>query len=188
MQCCRVKSAWMCAKSLQSCLTICNPMGYRPPGTSVHGILQAGILEWVAMPSSRGSSRSRDQTCVSHNSCIAGGFFTGEPSGKPKQEYLPQNCKTSFFPSSATNLPVIWCKPLNTPGSQFPHLKSSQRPSLTVISLVFYQLNSQNTGMMYQFTLIAESIEKTTIKSTEAKGDLGGSQNDVTRVTLRLSW
>ena len=37
----------------QSCLTLCDPMDYSPPGSSVHGILQAGILEWVAMPSSR---------------------------------------------------------------------------------------------------------------------------------------
>ena len=44
------------AKSLQSCLTLCDPMGYSPPGSSVHGILQARILEWVVMPSSKGSS------------------------------------------------------------------------------------------------------------------------------------
>ena len=43
----------VCAKSLQSHLTPCNPMDCRLPGSSVHGILQAGILEWVAMPSSR---------------------------------------------------------------------------------------------------------------------------------------
>ena len=49
------------------------PMVCSPPGFSVHGILQARILEWVAMPFSRGSSQSRDQTCVS---CIAGRFFT----------------------------------------------------------------------------------------------------------------
>ena len=40
------------------------------PVSSVHGVLQATILEWIAMPSSRGSSRPRDQTCVSHVSCI----------------------------------------------------------------------------------------------------------------------
>ena len=45
-------------------------MDYGPPGFSVHGILQARILEWVAMPSSRGSSRPRDWTHVSHVSCI----------------------------------------------------------------------------------------------------------------------
>ena len=49
------------------------PMDCSPPGSSVHGILQARILEWVDMPSSRGSSQPRDQTQVSP---IAGGFFT----------------------------------------------------------------------------------------------------------------
>ena len=61
------------AKSLQSCLTMCNPMDCNPPGFSGHGILQARILEWVALPSSRGSSRLKDRTRVS---CIAGRFFT----------------------------------------------------------------------------------------------------------------
>ena len=46
----------VCAESLQLCLTLCNPMDYHPPGSSVHGILQARILEWAAIPSSRGSS------------------------------------------------------------------------------------------------------------------------------------
>ena len=50
----------------------CNPMDRSLPGCSVHGILQAGILECVAMPSSRGSSWPRDQICISHGSCIAG--------------------------------------------------------------------------------------------------------------------
>ena len=58
------------AKLLQSSTTLCNPMVCSPLGPSVHGILQARIPEWVAMPSSRGSSRSRDQTCVSNISCI----------------------------------------------------------------------------------------------------------------------
>ena len=46
----------MCVKSPQSCLTLCDPMDCSPPGSSVHGILQARIFEWVAMPFSRGSS------------------------------------------------------------------------------------------------------------------------------------
>ena len=46
----------------QSCPTLCNLTDCRPPGSSVHGLLQARILEWVAMPSSRGSSWPRDQT------------------------------------------------------------------------------------------------------------------------------
>ena len=51
-----------CAKLLQSCLTLCDPMNYSPPGSSVHGIHQARDLKWVAMPSSRGSSWPRDHT------------------------------------------------------------------------------------------------------------------------------
>ena len=57
----------------QSCLTLCGPVDCSSPGSSVRGVLQARILEWVVMPSSRGSSQLRDQTQVSH---FAGGFFT----------------------------------------------------------------------------------------------------------------
>ena len=56
----------------QSCPTPCNPVDYSPSGSSVLGILQARILEWVAIPFSRGSSQSRDRTWVSW---IAGRFF-----------------------------------------------------------------------------------------------------------------
>ena len=49
-------SVRMCAQLLQSCPTLCNPVDWSPPGSSVHGILQAGILVWVAVPSSKGSS------------------------------------------------------------------------------------------------------------------------------------
>ena len=59
-----------CVKSLQLCLTLCNPVDCRPPSFSVHGILQARTLEWFAMPSSRRSSWPSDQTCVSYISCI----------------------------------------------------------------------------------------------------------------------
>ena len=53
------------AKSLQSCPTLCDPMDCSPPNSSVHWILQARIVEWVAVPSSRGSSPPRDWTHVS---------------------------------------------------------------------------------------------------------------------------
>ena len=58
---------------VQLCLTVCNSLDCSPQGSSVHGILRARILEWIAILFSRGSSRPRDQTQVS---CIAGGFFT----------------------------------------------------------------------------------------------------------------
>ena len=57
----------------QSCLTLCNPVNCSLPGSSILGILQARILEWVAISFSRGSSRPRDQTQIS---CIAGRLFT----------------------------------------------------------------------------------------------------------------
>ena len=63
---------WFCESESISCSVVSNSLS--PPGSNVYGILQARILEWVAaIPFSRGSSWSRDQTQVS---CIAGRFFT----------------------------------------------------------------------------------------------------------------
>jgi len=69
----------MHAKLLQSCPTLCNPMDCNPSGSSVHGILQARTLGWVAISSSRGSSQSRDQTWLTWLSNLT----TTEPPGKP---------------------------------------------------------------------------------------------------------
>ena len=63
------------AKLLQSCPTLCNPRDCSLPGSSVHGILQARILELVAMPSSKGSSLCRDQTGSLAISCIGSQFL-----------------------------------------------------------------------------------------------------------------
>ena len=68
-----VSSLTVCVLAAQSCLTLCDPMDYSLPGSSVHEILQATILEWVTICFSRGSSRPRNGTWVS---CIAGRFFT----------------------------------------------------------------------------------------------------------------
>ena len=70
----------------QLCLTFCDPKDCSPPCSSVHGILQERILEWVAMPSSRGSSQPRNRTRISS---MAGASFATEPLGKPlTQVYL----------------------------------------------------------------------------------------------------
>ena len=69
----------LCAKQLQSRLTRCDLVDCSPPGSSVHGVLQARILEWVPMPSPRGSSWSRGWNWVS---CIAGRFFTNGATRK----------------------------------------------------------------------------------------------------------
>ena len=66
----------------QSCLTLCNPMDCSQQDSSVHGILQARILEWVAIPFSRGSSSPRDQTPT-----LQADSLLSEPPGKPKVKY-----------------------------------------------------------------------------------------------------
>ena len=60
----------MCAKSFQLCPTLCDPMDCISAGSSVHGILQARILEWIAMSHPRASSQPRDQSCISYMSCV----------------------------------------------------------------------------------------------------------------------
>ena len=71
--CWPMSSPRVASEATQSCLTLCNPMDCRLPDSSVHGIFQARVLEWVAISFSRGSSRPRDWTWVS---CIAGRCFT----------------------------------------------------------------------------------------------------------------
>ena len=106
---CSLPLVHACMLSLQSCPTLCDPMDYSLPGSSVHGILQARILEWVAMPSSRGSSLPRDWTCVSSTSCIGRCFFfffflttstTWEASRvkmDPSQEAQPKDLSLSLL-------------------------------------------------------------------------------------------
>ena len=81
------------SKVAQSCLTLCDSMGYSLPGSSVHGTSQARVLEWVAISFSRGSSQPRDWTPVS---CIADRHFTAwatreAPGGLsvPLSKFLP---------------------------------------------------------------------------------------------------
>ena len=80
------KSVYVCAKSLQSCLTLCDPMDCSLPGSSDQGIFQARTLEWVALPSFRGSSWCRDRTWVSL--CLlhwqAGSIPLAPPGNTPK--------------------------------------------------------------------------------------------------------
>ena len=87
----RSKKKYVCfrAKSLQLCLMFCNPMDCSPPGSSVHGIIQSRLLEWVAIPFSRGSSWLRDGTRVAYAFCT--GRFCSlplVPSGKPINEEI----------------------------------------------------------------------------------------------------
>ena len=88
----------------------CNPMACSLPGSSVHGILQARILEWVAMPSSWGSSSPKDQTHSLVSPALAGRFFSTSatweaPTGRDKRKYhfwRPMICFRSIIWSSAS--------------------------------------------------------------------------------------
>ena len=79
-----IPAAACCCLIAKPCLTLCDPMDSSPPGSSVHGILQARILEWVTISFSRGSSWPREQTHI----CSAGRFFTTEPPGKPEWDTI----------------------------------------------------------------------------------------------------
>ena len=85
-------------------------MDYSPLGSSIHGILQAKIMEWVAIPFSRGSSQPRDQTQVSR---IPGGFFTAEPPGISFFRGFPGGTVVKNLPANAGDSGSI-------PGSEDP--------------------------------------------------------------------
>ena len=87
-----------CFLVAKSCLTFCDPMDCSLPGSSVHGIILARILEWLAISFSRGSSWLRNWT---HISCTASRFFTTEPPGKHLiyTQYIPN------WPGGLT----FWC-------------------------------------------------------------------------------
>ena len=83
----------MCAKSFQPCLTLCDPMNHSPPGSSVHGILQARILERAARSFSRESSQPRDQTWLLGLPHQLAGSYHFTPPAKP----LAKTPSTAFY-------------------------------------------------------------------------------------------
>ena len=66
----------MCAKLLQSCLTLCDPMDYSPPGSSVHGILQTKIIEWVVCPPPGNLPNPGIESASLMSPALTGWFFT----------------------------------------------------------------------------------------------------------------
>ena len=93
-----VSTQWLgvevCARSLQSCPTLGDPMDCSPPGSSVHGTLQARMESWVAISFSRGPSPSRDQTPVF---CIADGFFTDQATREAQRLCLENHYWAIFW-------------------------------------------------------------------------------------------
>ena len=140
----------MKAKVAQSCLTLCDPTDCSPPGSPVHGVLQARILEWVAIPFSRGSSRPRDRTWVSR---IGGRFFVTQATREALNKVIASLSGSSHrYPEgkgagkgepgaigspSALSRPERephWWAPQCPPTGMGGHLGSPQpRPKLTIL-------------------------------------------------------
>ena len=111
----------------QVCPTLCNSMDCSPPGSSV-AILQARIIEWIAMPSSRGCSQPRNWTQVSH---VTGRFFNSEPSGKPKNTGVGS---LSILHGISLTQELNWCL---FPCKQILYQRSHQRsPEVIILSEV----------------------------------------------------
>ena len=87
----------------QSCSTLCHPMDCNLPGSSVPGISQARMLEWVAVSFPRRSSQSRNQTQVLCVSCLASRFFTTEPPRKPIKEDYKDLTEKAMAPHSSNS-------------------------------------------------------------------------------------
>ena len=114
--------------SAQSCLTLCNPMDCRLSGSAVHEILQAGLQEWVAISSSRGSSQPRDCTCISVLPTLAGRLFT-----------INSHLEALLF-SSPGDLPNPWIEPGYT-ALQADSLPSE--PPRKPVNLFYLNLNNR---------------------------------------------
>ena len=112
----------MQAKSLQLGSTLCDPVDCSPPGSSVHGILQARRLEWVVTPSSRGSSRPRDWIHISYIFCtgrweeprslsLQGDPLPAEPQGNSKNTGMGSlSLFHRIFLYRESNLCVLHCR------------------------------------------------------------------------------
>ena len=141
-----LRPACMCAKLLQSCLTLCDSSDCIPPESSVHGILQARILEWIAMPSSRGSGchallrtpfPPQDQTRIFRSTALAGRFSTTsttwEDPLRPAAAKLLQSCPTLCDPIDGS-----------PPGSAIPGILQARTLEWVAILLQCMKVKSES--------------------------------------------
>ena len=134
--CCHVTSCSPVSLSLlcsvaQSCLTLCDPTDCSQPGSSIHGIIQVRIPEWVAIPSSRGSFWPQDWTLASP--ALAGRFFTTSPARKA--------CLVQWIPLSVDSPLLSWswfCRSSEASRKTCSSLKSSWFLSLRGDAYVLY--------------------------------------------------
>ena len=143
-------SVWVHLTLLQLCLTLCSPVDCCLPGSSVHGILQARILEWVAMPSFRGSYWPRDWTYISCVSCIGRQVLYHCATWKPQLilAFLQSN-KLSLFSSSVSSH-SMWISGIPKDLFQRPHSVSmtycfsKSLPGMWVVLLLYNPMEGSN--------------------------------------------
>ena len=92
----------------QSCLTLCDPKDCNPPGSIVHGIFQARVLEWVANCYSRGSSQPRDQACISCGSCTGTWILPLCHPGSPITGTHRRYCSSVWDHCKTVNIQIKW--------------------------------------------------------------------------------
>ena len=118
-----------CCLVAKLCLTLCDPMDWRLPGSSVHGISQARILQWVAISFSRGSSQPGDLTQLS---CIIGESLPSEPAGKIMYYH-----KLNDTPTGALTVPRLIIKGQKVGGGPVPgNLHSFSKVVGTILPLI----------------------------------------------------
>ena len=120
----------LCAKLLQSCLTLCHPMDCSPPGSSVHGILQARILEWVAMPlSPRVCSKSCPTLCDPMDCSLPCSFVHGIFQAIVL-EWAAISFSRGIFLTQGSNLGLLHCRQTLYPLShQGAHIRPNKSKS-----------------------------------------------------------
>ena len=127
---CNASGEHICAKSnmcvclsFQSCLTLCDPMDYSPPDSSLHGVLQGRKLEWVAMPFSRGSSQPGIEPMSLTSPALAGGFFTTSARTKANDQQSQAAPKASLIPNppgDPQRRPTQWRNGAPEPRAEWP--------------------------------------------------------------------
>ena len=118
----------VCVKSLQLCQTLCEPVDCSLPGSSVHEIFQATILEWISTPSSRGPSWPRDWTRVSMSPTLADGFFTTSATWEdPAYDGMSQNVEAKWECLTFNSYPKL--------SALLIHVEAGNRCSLLLVRL-----------------------------------------------------
>ena len=155
-RCVCVCNVCMRAKLLPSCPTLFDPMDRSPPGSSVHGILQARILEWVAISYSRGSSQPRDQTHVSYISSTGRWvLYHHLPPGKLVSVIIEKRYKDVRMQKSFSVV-ALSIFPASLPSSTPPHLTFSFRVPLRKILPWNSQSHFEPTSPSSQSRIICE--------------------------------